>query len=587
MISYSSTLLPTSRIQQIIQSNWFALFFVLFLSVLLALVNHSWIFQNPGWLDPWYNVGYGYTFDDPKFGGELKRGYYKISRIPWLYVQYVFRKFFSPLVASYFLQYSCLFTSVMAVYFTVRRLLGYVPALLAATILCVYPEFLGSGGGDYQNSLACALYALCFLVLTIAAQSDKKTVQWLIFFGCIYATLIHTVVLYLNFLPVLLFHFYFVRQTFGKITVPFRNIFASFLLGGALSTCFWGLVSKAYGYKFLFFMTQKGLLETFLFGQWMASPWWRSWSSGWLFEASWMGPLTAAMVFSIGSIIFSYKRRKNNTADSLAYNFNLQFVFLGSLWLLWQVTKKDMLNTPYFASLLIIPFVMSVVANFKLYVRDHSSNLYVPMILGLTTVVFLCFDLHLFVHQYVPITVFILTLCCFFITFILYKVHVIASMICLGFACSIPWHMKESSFSVRDSYLAIVEASRWIYTARGSAKEVFVWFDESNVQNRSPALNQISYSLVCAGLLGYLQAPFPMPSIQNLNLEEVKGHLSRQKTKVVVLVTEDAKHVDEMRSRLDQIDIHLDLAQVHEVRVGDIHIPMYVLKESSLQIPAL
>jgi len=581
MFSINTAVLPISRFRYIFQSHWFALFFVFLLSLSITLMNNSWIFTTTGWLDPWMNVGYAYTFNDKRFGGDLKT-YYKISRVPWLYLEYIVRKCFSPLGASYFLQYSCLSVSVIAIYSVVRRLLGAIPALVAATILSIYPEFLACGGADYQNTLAGPLYALCFLVLTIAAQSDRKTTQWLILFGFIYATLIHTVVLYINFIPILFFHFYFVRKSFSRDPISFRNLLIFSSSGILISTCFWGGISRLYGYKFLFFMNQTGVIGRFLCGQWMSSPWWRSWESGWFFNASWMGPLAAGMLFSIGALIISYKKKNNTITDRLAHHLNFQFVFLGLIWVLWQSTKKDMLNTPYFAYLLIIPFVISIAANFSLYVRNRSLNSLLPVILCVTTIACVYFNFHVFCLQYFQVSLFVLTLCCFLTAFVFYKIHAITSMVCLGLACSILWSQRPYSILARDSYLAILEASRWVYSTCGSTKEVFAWFDSSE-QNQSPLFKDVPISVAYGGLLSCIQDPFPMPTIQNLDLKVIKQNLSRRKEKVVVLLTEDVKHVDEMRSRLDLVDIHMDLVQTHEVHVGDIHIPMYVLKESLLQ----
>ncbi len=584
---YSSTESGISSKLNLIRSPWFALCFVILLSITLALLNDAWMFTPAGYLDPWLYFGYGTTFDDRRFGGYMKVGYYKLSRILWIFLQYSVRKFFSSLSASYILQYFCLWLGTFSVYFTIRRLLGYVPALLAAVFLCIYQPFLGSGGADYHNTLVGPLYALSFLILTIAAQKEKQALWWLVLFGCVYGMTAHTLILYVNFVPILLMHFYVVRKVFCKENISLIKFLSATLLGLILATVICGLLSRAYGYPFLFFLPQFALTKTFLYGSWAISPWWKPWSE-WVLNAYWLGPLTAMMFFALGSLLF-WRKSQNRPIVLLAQHLQLQFVFIGAVWLFWQLLKKDTLNTSYFAYPLIIPFVLSMAASFSLCLSDQVRNHYLPMILGGVAVIALSLRTQFSFQFLFQIPPFILMFLLFSVALCLlffYKRGPTQNIFAVAFlaAASIfPVYYQTAPFSVRDGHLAITEAAEWLYNTYGKqgipnrARNIFIWFDEKAPKNPSCPLSDIGYSLTNT-TFDYLHPAFPMPSIQDLKLEEIKGKLSHQKTKVVVLVTENESQVKELQSRLEQMGFFLDLVQFREIHVNSVRIPLYVLK---------
>lgn len=569
----------TSKLN-LIRSPWFALCFIVLLSMTLALVNSAWMFTPAGYLDAWLYVGYGTTFDDRNFGGALRDGYYKISRVLWLFLQYSVRKFFSPLSASYILQYSCLWLGTFSVYFTIRRLLGHVPALIAGVFLCIYQPFLGSGGADYHNTLVGPLYALSFLILTIAAQKEKHVLRWLILFGCVYGMTAHTQILYLNFAPILLMHFYAVRKVFCKEKVSFIKFISASLLGLILATVICGFISWRHGYPFLFFLPQFTLTERFLYGSWAVSPWWKPWNE-WVLNAYHLAPLAAMMVFAVGSLFF-WRKSKHQPVARLAHHLHLQYVVIGAVWLFWQLLKKDTLNTNYFAYPLIIPFAISVAASFSL----RLSNQYLPIILGGVAFIAISLKAQLsfpFLFQIPPFILSFLLFSGVLCLLFFYKRGSIFAVALLAVASIFPVCYQSGPFSVRDGYLAIAEASQWLYNAYGSrrlpirAKNIFIWFDEKAPQNPRCPLSNISYSLTNT-MFDYLHSAFPMPSIQDLKLEELQLKLAHRKTKVVVLVTENESHVKEMQNRLEQMGISLDLVQFREIHVNSVRIPLYVLK---------
>lgn len=569
----------------LIKSPWFAICFIILLSISLGLLHDSWMYTHLGWLDPWMYVGYGYTFDDRKFGGAFKGGYYKLSRVFWISLQYLVRRFFSPLTATYILQYFCLWLGTFSAYFTIRRLLGYVPALMTALFLCVYQPFLGSGGADYHNTLVGPLYALSFLILTIAAQSEKQALKWLILFGCVYFMVAHTLILYVNFAPIMLIHFYAVRKVFCKEQIHFIKFISATLFGGILATAIGGLISRAFGYPFFFFLPQFGLTKTFLYGSWSVSPWWKPWGE-WVLNANWIGPLVGMLVFALGLLSFRRKERQYHLETVVSQNLLLQFVFLGAIWLFWQLLKKDMLNTPYFAYPLIIPFAISIGASFSLTLSNSVRNrsLYLPIIFGITALIALSLRNQLSLQFFFQIPPLLLLFLLFIavLTLLSFKQHICA-VILLAFSSTLPFYYQNKDYSFRDGYLAVTEATRWLYNTYGQrdipnrAKNIFIWFDEKTPKNPCCPISDIGYSLTNT-TFDFLQPAFPMPSIQDLNLQEIQAKLSHRKTKIIVLITENENHVKDLQNRLEQVGLYLTLVQIHEIRMNSIKIPLYVLK---------
>jgi hypothetical protein len=562
---------------------------ITFTIILLALINNNWIFTPKGYLDPWLYFGYGLTFDDNHFGGHLKNGYYKLSRIPWVYTQYIVRKFLGHISASYFISIVFLLIGVFSVFFSIKRLLGKTVAFISSIFLCVYYPFLGSGGADYHNTFVGTLYALSFYILTIAGQSRTNLYKLLILFGFFYGLTIHTMILYLNFIPILLIHFFFLRkQNHEKIN------FSSFLkwlsyafLGVSCATVACGLISLIYGYKFWFFLPQLKITQTFLNKEWSVSPWWRPFSWQWTIDAYWIAMLLSVFLLSLTVVVFFALKKRPKNISFFSLSFHVQFVCACFIWLFWHFLKKDTLSTYYFSYPLIIPMAFAIASffndRFNLILNVKSFAYYFA-----SFSIFLYFCKASFFPQNILIGQFLIILLSFllfvfsvfFIRQTIFLAAVFSFVSVTPFICN--YHTNNATSS--DSYLAIAKASKWLYETYGKkgiknrAKNIFFWFEEksctSDVNNE---LTQLSYSLVNTSF-DYLNFPFPMPEIDNLRLNEVNEKLSQMRTKVIVLVTRDKANVEALQTRLRSIDYHLTSIEFHEIRVNDISIPMYILK---------
>lgn len=561
-------------IRDLAKSPWCALFFLIFIPIINQVWFNAWIFTPNGWIDSWKYVGYGYNFSDPKY-----EDCYKISRIPWIYLQYLVRKIGPTLVATYVLQYFCLWLGTFSTYFCVRKLFGNAAALIAALFLSIYPPYLGSGGADYHNTLAGPLYALSFLILTTAALNEQHVKKWLILFGIVFSMTIHTTMFYVNFVLILAIHFFLVRRTFNKKSVSVRGFASSSLLGFVFGTLALGLISRIYGHDFLFFRRQMTLVTKCLVDNVWLSGWWKPLTGDWLVTAFWLGPLAAGILFSIGLIVFARRLPIKNPVTSLVLAVNGQFVLLGLFWTVWQVCGKPMLNVDYATYPLIIPFAISIAANFRLFFSDDSSH-FLAAFFGILCILILYFiPSHSSILLNLLSISFVFTFGCFllfFVSILLLKKRPIYSIIFLAIATTVPFlHRHVHEQSGRECYLAIIEANQWIKNIKQrSARHIYGWFDDYGA---GKPFSEIGYSLFF-GIFRFIDSPWPMPAIRDLKLEQFAKKWNPKN--LVVLITDNKEDVIAMQARFQEIGVSLNEIQSREIKVGQTRIPIYALSSN-------
>src|SRR2546428_12965799 len=102
------------RNHQIERESVLPMAFIVAIPIVMMTINSNWVFTQLGWIDPWYYVGYGYHYLDPSY----ENHYYKISRLPWILVQFVFRQSLEPVSASYAIQFTCMALGAISVFIT-------------------------------------------------------------------------------------------------------------------------------------------------------------------------------------------------------------------------------------------------------------------------------------------------------------------------------------------------------------------------------------------------------------------------------------------------------------------------------------
>jgi hypothetical protein len=336
-------------------------------------------------------------------------------------------------------------------------------------------------------------------------------------------------------------------------------------------------------------MPQFKLTKTFLVGEWSKSPWWKPFSFEWLNQAFWLAPLTAMLIISVAIIVFKMKKivaiKRINQEQSLL----IQFVCISLIWLFWHFMRKDTLNTSYFAYPLIIPFIYSLTSFLNSRLCKYTNNNIFAYILALTS--FVLYSVPVFFKKNFHFkSLFAFEAILFLLFIVLFvklrkSIFISASILsCVGVA---PFYFIGYSKSSRDSYVAITEASKWIYETYGNrnikknrAKKVFLWFNEdSNLKSEnSKFLTEMGYSLTNTSF-DYLNQAFPMPSIDNLNRDEINQKFFNLKKHVIILVTESIDEVKKMQSKLLEFGYDLSYLEYHQIKVNNVSLPLYVLRD--------
>ncbi len=122
------------------------------------LINDDWMFSPIGWVDAWYYVGYGLKYNDPSFLDT----YYKISRLPWILIEYIFRSNFDYYHASVMMQLMLMMGTIFALYMALLRTLGRVGAFFGTLFYATYTLFLRLRRGGLSQWIRRAF--LCFVL---------------------------------------------------------------------------------------------------------------------------------------------------------------------------------------------------------------------------------------------------------------------------------------------------------------------------------------------------------------------------------------------------------------------------------------
>ena len=224
---------------------------VTFIYLLFQYAFNPAIFYDPiGWLDPFIYVGYGQYYALPNFLSD----YYKVSRLPWVLLEFAVRQIFRPEDAAFLLQFVCSSLMSVCAFFYFRRLISTQNALLIAMTTIFIPLLHANGGADYHNTFCGGLYflTLALLFATIA----RKSMAFAAYAGAAAAAAVHTNPSLILLFPAVLFSSFVVCRTYHR-SVGFMlsgtGIAAVGVFGATIGL---GLISAAFGRAFLFFTPQ-------------------------------------------------------------------------------------------------------------------------------------------------------------------------------------------------------------------------------------------------------------------------------------------------------------------------------------------
>ena len=319
--------------------------------VVLALVNREWLFTVTGEDDPWRYIGLGYYyFKEPG----LYSGNYKISRVPWIVVEYAIRNLFSPANAEIILGLGSIILAAVGFYLLVSRIFDRRTAFISAALLSTYSYYLVSRSVDYHNVLGSLFLVWALYFFTIAIQSEQKAWPWFLVTGLVYGVAVHSEFMVLGCLPALVIQFgMFYRG--NKRSIGKAILFV--LLGFLVATGLFGMAAVLSGRSFFFFTGQLDFVGVYsgnVARQGIGGTDWE-----WPLQSSHLALLVAVFIVSAGWLASHLVRflRAGLAIDRskwLQISFTLQFMLLGMAWLVGEIIKREVLLNYYFVSPLYI-----------------------------------------------------------------------------------------------------------------------------------------------------------------------------------------------------------------------------------------
>lgn len=270
-------------------------------AVLLAAGNEDFGFDEPGFIDPFLNLGYFWHYVEHLAHFDHDN---KISRLPWILPGFVAQALGGAIVGTYVLDYVVMAAAAVALYLLIRDTThDRTTAAVVATAWACYTQGHGVGGWNYPM-LATAAYYLAACWFTLRAANGLTPQRSALLAGACFAAAVHTYLFVVVFAPLLAL-LYWTAMT-GAPERPFaRSLQHAALLGaGALAlTILLMVINRATGGDWLFFVNQISIAQRLM----SRNAWWIANALQWLPEAR---HLVIPVLFTVAGL-WVLRRRAN------------------------------------------------------------------------------------------------------------------------------------------------------------------------------------------------------------------------------------------------------------------------------------
>jgi len=320
-------------------------------------------------IDAFIYVGYGHNYLDHTFLND----YYKISRLPWVLVEFLFRNIFSPDLAYYVLHFSLYAISSYLIFKITQKISGNLVAYIAAIVMPIF-LFLYCGEADYNNNFSATLFlGLILHIINGTNDSKDNSRNFFLITGAIYALIIHTNILLSIEALVYGTAFYAAIKLNRneKVFESFNKKIIFTLIGFLLCTLILCLINYSVGRDF-FFMK---VLLAFMF---KSNPgnnteYWQP-LNNFIWNSKFLAPFLALFCYStfLTVYLFFKKLPKEKTTILL---LNSAFIFIFCKAFLMQILGINNLQMSYFAFIILLPFLLTLSANFGFIFDNQKLNL--------------------------------------------------------------------------------------------------------------------------------------------------------------------------------------------------------------------
>jgi hypothetical protein len=416
----------------------------------------------------------------------------------------------------------------------------------------------------------------------------------LIVAGAAYACAVHATLSFVNFAPLLAAHFTVLyRRQFTKLP-SWGTLWRAglwFIFGAFAVTALLGIINVAVGRDFLFFK----ILLQFVIDLDQAQ-WWLPWSSGWFLKVpslSYMASIFASLIVCTSSAILGLIARR----DSVALSLQLQYVFAGALWMIWQSLGQLALQEGYPAyPLYPVMFfgLAGLAATWLPTGRVNSTSIVFSVSIAALAVLSLSVDLigvkllEAF-GQHLELALIMLWVA-FAALFAasrgreaLLAVAVLAfcTWNTLGAAATGTTQAYAHGQKCRDgagNYLALIEAHRFVTRFAVNTQDIFVWWPQGEtLRDRDGCTLDLSYfgfSMSSFGL-AYLASPWSgMPDIDDLPAGSFALLYGGRK---VAVLSHDQANVQRLMARYARAGKELTIYGQTIIRTSRFAFNLYVL----------
>ncbi len=586
----------TEEVKQPKLWSWLAIPALGSIPVILALVNQEWLFTRAGEVDPWNYISLGYYyFKDPS----LLNGY-KISKLPWVLIEYLFRNLFTPTVAPILLTVGFAVLGSIGFYLLVSRFYGRTAGFISAALLGSYSYYLINRAPDYHNTAGSLFLIWSLYLLTRAIQAEKNQSWLFLAFGAILGLAVHSEFFVLGCVPAIVVQFFMSYWCQKKRFILKAVLFS--LLGFLFVTGILGLAALLSGRTFFFFMSQLRQVANYseVYGENLYSGLNKSWPLlakylAWpvaifLFAAGWL-------VINARKILLSHSPISRRSWFQLS--INLQMILLGIIWLAGEIFQREallryyMVHPVYIYTFLAFAGFLSMEKPFKIsLVMFGAVVLIVCGSLAFSDRIFSTLALRFIPRWPIlqPLLFYVLVLT--FLTLVKRRGLVILSIVILmslGNVMGMPNITTQGSLSSaqlsldnnqchirKDGYLSVIDTFQYLWGLDWD--RTHLWWDanETIPLNNCPeaqiGLGKIGLSVTRTGIQSMYRSE---PSLPIKKIPAAYYQQLAQQKSVVAVITSNPSSASEMLARLRTYG-NWSLIKQDTILRGDIRFSLYV-----------
>jgi len=569
-------------------------------------------FNGLGWIDPFFYIGYGQNYSDSSY----LTGHYKISRLPWVLVQFAYRSIFNTDIVSYILHFSVYALASYFIFKIAQKIAGNLSAFMIAILTPIF-LYTYCGGADYQNNFSAVLFLGLILHIINGTNTNKDTHgNFFLITGILYALVIHTnILLSLDALVYgIAFYSAIKIQRDEKI---FDNVSRKliFTIGGfLLCTLILCLINNSIGRHFSFMKPLwKFMSET---NPGRNTDYWIP-LKNFIWNSKYLTYFISLFCYSIflTSYLFFKKLHKKNI---LIFLLNLAFIFTIFEAFVTQTAGLNNLQMTYFAFIILVPFLLTLSANLGLVLNSNNNpnisikKIFILAISGAIFLLILMLNKALSIPQSTFLNLTSIWLLFFFITFSLRnKIGFSAAFVFIYFTIAAYTFQNSINYdknspvcnpkkSISDAYTEFDNHVKKYKSdfSRNSSGNIFVWANkEQNInyntncsQNSTPLTQAaVSITVAFAGSAHRLDDIFANGGMNKINdlwqtktsLADLKEHfLAYTATpRVLVLISYDDNDVLKMIAKMKHYKINFSLLEKRAILTDAFTLQYYVLKE--------